>query len=56
MEDIAVQILKNAGSYELFVPLRIIKGVGSGAKEIFYDPIYTLFTKRDIKSSSTKVI
>ena len=40
----------------MFVPLRIIKGVGSGAKEIFYDPLYTLFTKRDIKSSSSKVL
>lgn len=55
-QDIVFQILRNAGSYDLFVPLKIIGGVGSGAKDIFYDPIYTLFTKRDIKYSSSKVL
>lgn len=51
-----LQILRNAGSYDLLVPLKIIGGVGVGAKNIFYDPIYTLFTKKDIKSSSSKVL
>ena len=55
-QDIVFQILKNAGSYDLLVPLKIIGGVGTGAKDIFYDPIYTLFTKKDIKSSSSKVL
>ena len=55
-QDIVVQILRNAGSYDLFVPLKIIGGVSGGAREIFYEPIYTLFTKRDIKSSSSKVL
>ena len=55
-QDIVFQILRNAGSYDLLVPLKIIGGVGTGAKDIFYDPIYTLFTKKDIKSSSSKVL
>ena len=40
------QIFKNAGSYDMFVPIQLIGGVGNGVKQIFYDPIYELMRKK----------
>jgi hypothetical protein len=44
------QIYKNAGSYDMFVPIQLIGGVGNGVKKIFYDPIYELVKKKEIKA------
>jgi len=46
------QVLNNAGSYDLLAPLRIIQGVGEGARNIFYEPIYTLYKKKELKSTA----
>lgn len=35
-DGIVLQILKNAGSYDLFAPLKILSGMGEGARNIFY--------------------
>lgn len=44
------QIYKNAGSYDMFVPIQLVGGVGNGVKQIFYDPIYELVKKKEIKA------
>jgi hypothetical protein len=54
-EGIIFQILNNAGSYDLLAPLRIINGVGEGARNIFYEPIYTLYKKKEVKATATKL-
>lgn len=48
------QVLNNAGSYDLLAPLRIINGVGEGARNIFYEPIYTLYKKKEVKATASK--
>lgn len=44
------QIYKNAGSYDMFVPIQLLSGLGNGVKQIFYDPIYELVKKKQIKA------
>lgn len=44
------QIYKNAGSYDMLLPIQFIGGVGNGVKKIFYDPIYELVRKKEIKA------
>lgn len=48
------QIYKNAGSYDMFVPIQLVGGVGTGVKQIFYDPIYELVKKKQIKALGSK--
>lgn len=45
-QSIIVQAVRNAGSFELLAPLKIINGIGEGARNIFYEPMYTLYRKR----------
>jgi hypothetical protein len=34
----------------MFVPIQLVGGVGNGVKQIFYDPIYELVRKKEIKA------
>lgn len=34
----------------MFVPIQLVGGVGNGVKQIFYDPIYELVKKKEIKA------
>ena len=40
------QIYKNAGSYDMFVPIQLLRGVGNGVKQTFYDRICELVKKK----------
>lgn len=44
------QIYRNAGSYEMFVPIQLIGGVGNSVKKIFYDPFYEFVKKKEIQA------
>lgn len=55
LEGAIFQVLNNAGSYDLLAPLRIINGVGEGARNIFYEPIYTLYKKKEMKATASKM-
>ncbi len=34
----------------MFVPIQLVGGLGNGVKKIFYDPIYELVKKKEIKA------
>jgi hypothetical protein len=34
----------------MFVPIQLVGGVGNGVKQIFYDPIYELVRRKEIKA------
>lgn len=38
--ELTKQILVNAGNMEFLVAFDLVKGLGVGVKNIFYDPIY----------------
>ena len=50
MRTIQNSLLSNAGSYELLMPITLVGGLGTGVKNIFYDPFYELVTKKEIKA------
>ena len=50
MRSIRNQVLINAGSYDMFVPIQLVQGLGVGVKNIFYDPIYEFVQKKEIKA------
>ena len=50
MRSIRNQVLVNAGSYDMFVPIQLVQGLGVGVKNIFYDPIYEFVQKKEIKA------
>ena len=46
------QILLNAGSYDILAPIQLVKGLGMGMKNIFYDPFYEFVKKKEIQALS----
>ena len=50
------QVLVNAGNLEFLVAIDLVKGLGIGVKNIFYDPIYEFASKKDIKNTTSTLL
>ncbi len=49
-------MLVNAGNLEFLVAIDLVKGLGIGVKNIFYDPIYEFASKKDIKNTTSTLL
>ena len=50
------QVLFNAGSIQILTPFQLIKGLGIGFTNIFYNPIYELVSTKEIKSFTSNML
>lgn len=50
------QVLVNAGNLQFLVAIDLVKGLGIGVKNIFYDPIYEFASKKDIKDTTSTLV
>ena len=48
--ELKKQILWNAGSIKILTPIQLVKGLGIGVKNIFYNPFYEFVNTQEIKS------
>lgn len=46
IRSIRNQMLINAGSYDMFVTIKLVQGLGIGVKNIVYDPLYEFSKKK----------
>lgn len=49
-------MLINAGNLEFLVAIDLIKNLGIGVKNIFYDPIYEFASNKDIKNTTSTLL
>lgn len=50
------QILFNAGSIQILTPFQLIRGLGVGFANIFYNPFYELVSTKEIQSFTSKFL
>lgn len=50
------QVLINAGNLEFLFAVDLIKNLGIGVKNIFYDPIYEFASNKDIKNTTSTLL
>ena len=48
MYELKKQILWNAGSIKILAPIQLVKGIGIGVKNIFYNPFYEFVNTQEI--------
>lgn len=54
--ELTKQVLINAGNLQFLFAVDLIKNLGIGVKNIFYDPIYEFASNKDIKNTTSTLL